>query len=215
MITVDLDEGRRTTAIRYDPPDVRASSARVVLAHGAGAGQHHPFIVNVARRLAAGGVETVTFNFPYMQEKRRAPDRTEALEHCFSRVIDHVHGEDVRTLVIGGKSMGGRIATHLAAQAARISGVFALGYPLHPPGKADQLRVAHLPRIAVPVLIVQGERDPFGTPLELKLVIAAMQSRVQLDVVAGGNHSLAVRGRSSDQLHDWLAARMIAWIDTL
>jgi len=215
VITIDLGDGRRTTALQYEAPDAHALPARVVLAHGAGGGQRHPFIVTIARRLAAHGIETVTFNFPYMEEKRRTPDRTETLEHCFRRVIDHVHGTNGRTLVIGGKSMGGRLATQLAAQGAPIGGVFALGYPLHPPGKPDQLRVAHLPAITVPMLIVQGERDPFGTPRELEPVIAAMHTRVELEVVAGGDHSLAVRGRPSDELYDSLTARLSAWIQSL
>jgi hypothetical protein len=215
MITIDLGDGRRTTALQYEASDAHASGARVVLAHGAGAGQHHPFIVAVAQRLAAHGIETVTFNFPYIEEKRRAPDRPEALEHCFRRVIDHVQSTNSRTLVIGGKSMGGRLATLLAAQDAPIGGVFALGYPLHPPGKPNQLRVSHLPAIRVPLLIVQGERDPFGTPRELEPVIAGMHARVELEVVAGGDHSLAVRGRPSDELHDWLTARLSVWAQSL
>jgi predicted alpha/beta-hydrolase family hydrolase len=214
VITIDLGNGRHTTAIQYEAPSPHAP-ARVVLAHGAGAGQRHPFIVNVARRLAAHGIETVTFNFPYMEDQRRAPDSAEALEHCFRRVIDHVHSTDGRTLVIGGKSMGGRLATQLAAQGAPIGGVFALGYPLHPPGKPSQLRVAHLPAITVPLLIVQGERDPFGTPRELEPVIAAMHTRVELEVAAGGDHSLAVRGRPADELYDWLTARLASWVRSL
>jgi len=215
VIPIDLGDGRRTSAIRYEAPEGRRIGLRVVLAHGAGAGQRHPFILNVARRLAAAGLDTVTFNFPYMEEKRRAPDRTAALEACFRRVIEYAEGLDGRRLVIGGKSMGGRIATHLAAHGALAGGVFALGYPLHPPGKPDQLRIAHLPAIAMPVLVVQGERDPFGTPSELRPVLATMQAPVELEVVAGGDHSLAVRGRSAAQLYDWLAERLAGWIQRL
>lgn len=222
MITVDLQDGRRTTAIRYEPrrsapraPHGSRPACPVVLAHGAGAGQRHPFMVQLATRLALHGFDTVTFNFPYMEEKRRAPDRPEVLEHCFRRVIDETAGGGGRSVVIGGKSMGGRIATHLAAQGAPVAGVFALGYPLHPPGKPGQLRTAHLPAIAVPVLIVQGERDVFGTPAELEPAIAAMRARVEVEVVAGGDHSLAVRGRPSEPLHDWLGERLAAWIRSL
>jgi predicted alpha/beta-hydrolase family hydrolase len=212
VITIDLGGDRRTTAIRYEPSNAGATRARLVLAHGAGAGQRHPFIVNVARRLAAQGIETVTFNFPYMEAKRRAPDRAETLEHCFRRVIDHVHGTSSGALVIGGKSMGGRIATQLAAQGAAVSGVFALGYPLHPPGNPAQLRIGHLPAITVPVLIIQGERDPFGTPSELEHVIPTMQARVELEVVSGGDHSLGARGRPPEQLYESIAARLAAWL---
>jgi predicted alpha/beta-hydrolase family hydrolase len=96
-------------------------------------------------------------------------------------------------LFIGGKSMGGRMATHLgAAHIAGLSGILVFGYPLHPPGKPDQLRVAHLPSIAVPVLVVQGERDTFGTPQELKPALASMSAPADLHVVAKGDHSLAL-----------------------
>jgi predicted alpha/beta-hydrolase family hydrolase len=98
---------------------------------------------------------------------------------------------------IGGKSMGGRIATHLAAQGLEsLSGVICFGYPLHPPGKPDQLRIAHLPSIAVPVLVIQGERDAFGTPDELRPHLDAMKAKVHLHVIPRGDHSLSVRGRA-------------------
>jgi len=186
---------------------------RLVLAHGAGAGQRHPFIVNVARRLRAAGIDVTTFDFPYMEQRRRVPDSAPVLEHRFRQVIEQVRtaGGGSR-LFIGGKSMGGRIATQLAAQGEAVDGVFALGYPLHPPGKPQQLRSAHLPTITVPVLIVQGERDPFGTPSELEPVIATMRAPVRLETVAAGDHSLAVRGVPSDQLFEWLASVIVEWI---
>ena len=97
---------------------------------------------------------------------------------------------------VGLGSMGGRMATHLgAAQFEGLSGIVVFGYPLHPPGKPDQLRVSHLPSIALPVLIVQGERDAFGTPQELKPALDSMTAPVELHVVEGGDHSLAVSGR--------------------
>jgi predicted alpha/beta-hydrolase family hydrolase len=96
-----------------------------------------------------------------------------------------------------------------------MAGVFALGYPLHPPGKPEQLRTAHLGAIRVPVLIVQGERDAFGTPAEMKEAIGAMKARVTLEVVDGGDHSLATRGRSSNQLYEWLATVITEWTSTI
>jgi uncharacterized protein len=190
-----------------------SAGVRVVLAHGAGAGQRHPFIVNVARRLGAAGIDVTTFDFPYMEQRRRVPDSAPVLEHRFRHVIEQVRtaGGGSR-LFIGGKSMGGRIATQLAAQGEAVDGVFALGYPLHPPGKPQQLRSAHLPTITVPVLIVQGERDPFGTPSELKPVIATMRAPVRLETVAAGDHSLGVKGVPPDRLHDWLASVIVEWI---
>jgi hypothetical protein len=187
-------------------------AALLVLAHGAGAGQKHPFMAAVARELSARGVDVATFDFPYIAAGRSAPDRAPVLEQAFRDAIDAGRQwSGAGRLFIGGKSMGGRIATHLGAQGVdRLSGIVALGYPLHPPGKPDQLRAAHLPSIGVPMLIVQGERDTFGTPAELEPVVATMRATVTLHIVAGGDHSLAVRRRTSgeiyDVIHRWMAA---------
>jgi hypothetical protein len=177
------------------------AEAVFVLAHGAGAGQRHPFMVATAKGLAARHISVVTFDFPYMRERRHAPDRAPVLEASFREVIDATRQwSGVKDVFIGGKSMGGRMATHLGAQGLEgLLGIIALGYPLHPPGRPDKPRAEHLPSIRVPVLIVQGERDTFGTPDELKPVIATMQANVTLHVVAGGDHSLAVRGRKKDE----------------
>ena len=207
LLPIPLGGGHETSAMRYPATGPQSSNLRVVLAHGAGAGQRHPFITGIARRLAEAGIDVWTFNFLYMEQKRRAPDKAAALEQCFRRVVEFAQessGTPGR-LVIGGKSMGGRIATHLAAQGDRMDGVFALGYPLHPPGKPEQPRSAHLPHIVVPVLIVQGERDAFGTPDELTPVIATMKAPVTLTVVAGGDHSLGTRGQPADELYTWTA----------
>jgi uncharacterized protein len=188
----------------------------LVLAHGAGAGHQHPFMVAFGRALSARGIDVVTFNFAYMQQKRKAPDRAPVLEATFRGVIERVRANDsVRQarLFIGGKSMGGRMATHLAAQGVDgLAGVIALGYPLHPPGKPEQPRSAHLPDVAVPVLVVQGERDNFGTPAELRPVIATMRAPVTLHAVAGGDHSLSV-SRKTD--YDGLADLIARWIREL
>lgn len=198
--------------------DVRHKvGALLVLAHGAGAGHDHPFMVSTATGLAARGIDVVTFNFPYMQQRRRVPDKAPVLEETFRSVVHAVRlhkafaGDRV---FIGGKSMGGRIATHLAAAGVdELAGVIALGYPLHPPAKPEQLRISHLPSIAAPVLIVQGERDTFGTPAELMPIIETMRASVTLHVIAGGDHSLGVRGRTRedvsreflDVIRDWVA----------
>jgi predicted alpha/beta-hydrolase family hydrolase len=203
-----------TTAWHYAPANPAATL--LVLAHGAGAGQRHPFMVAFARGLAGSGVDVVTFNFPYIEQNRRLPDRAPILEACFRSAIGWARG--VRRLgdrgtFIGGKSMGGRIATHLAAQGVDgVDGVVVLGYPLHPPGNPRQLRTAHLPAIAVPVLVVQGERDAFGTPAELSSVIESMRAPVTLHVVPGGDHSLAVRGTPAADVHATLFLTIASWI---
>ena len=188
--------------------------ALLVLAHGAGAGQRHPFMTAVARGLAERGVDVVTFDFSYMEAKRKVPDKAPVLEERFRAVIDEsVRLKPEATLFIGGKSMGGRMATHLGAQGLEgLRGIVALGYPLHPPGRPDQPRTAHLPSIEVPVLIVQGERDTFGTPSELEPVIATMRAPVTLHVVTGGDHSLGVRGRAPDETRAPVLDAIAGWI---
>jgi predicted alpha/beta-hydrolase family hydrolase len=138
----------------------------------------------------------LTFNFLYTEHGRRVPDRTVKLEYCYRAAVAAAREHFGRAAVfIGGKSMGGRIATYLAAaddaDTLDIRGVVALGYPLHPPGKPQQLRAEHLPRIRVPMLIVQGARDPFGTPAELQAVLDAVSARVTLHIIENGDHSLA------------------------
>lgn len=141
-----------------------------------------------------------------------------ALEACFRRVIDTVRRGDEpkrQRLFIGGKSMGGRIATHLAAKGdPDLNGIVVLGYPLHPPGKPEQPRSAHLPAITLPVLIVQGERDPFGTPAELAPVIESMRAPVTLHVVTGGDHSLTVTGQQKEQVYRSIIRAIAHWIGT-
>jgi hypothetical protein len=192
---------RRTTGIFYPADSARRLGATLVLAHGAGANQTSKFMVNFATALAARGVDVLTFNFLYTEERRKAPDRTALLESCYRAVVDAARSHPPfagNQVFIGGKSMGGRMATHLAASndeiAAALSGVVVLGYPLHPPGKPDQLRIEHLPRITVPVLIIQGERDPFGSADELRPHFASLGERATINAVAGGDHSLVVRG---------------------
>jgi predicted alpha/beta-hydrolase family hydrolase len=134
------------------------------------------------------------------------PDRAPVLEAAFREALDEARAAAGRghRLFIGGKSMGGRMATHLASQGtAGLEGVIALGYPLHPPGKPAQLRAAHLPAITVPVLVVQGERDAFGTPAELRPVLAAMNPGVVLHVVPGG-HSFEVTAPLLDAVAAWI-----------
>ena len=195
---VDVSERERISALAYRAGDENRANTTLVLAHGAGAGQQSGFVVQFASGLASRGGDVLTFNFLYTEQRRRVPDRTEKLETCYraataaARSYGPFRGNAV---FIGGKSMGGRIASHLAAAedaaALGISGIVLLGYPLHPPGKQDQLRAAHLKKIRVPMLFVQGSRDPFGTPGELQPLLDRLGGRVTLHVVENGDHSLA------------------------
>jgi predicted alpha/beta-hydrolase family hydrolase len=170
-VVVPVDQAGTTTALAY-PAEGQSVEAALILAHGAGAGQRSPFMVSFARSLAALGLDIITFNFLYTERGRRLPDRGPQLEACFRAVIDAVRRQIVRDrghLFIGGKSMGGRIATQVAAtdSGLPVNGIVLLGYPLHPPGRPVQRRDAHLPDVRRPMLFIQGARDAFGTPAEL------------------------------------------------
>lgn len=192
-LTIPLDGGDRTSARLYAGDT--ALAAVLVLAHGAGAGQQSSFMVDFANGVADRGADVITFNFLYMEKRRGAPDRAPALESCYRAVV--ARAAEVaggRALFIGGKSMGGRIATQIAAADSRlpIAGLVLLGYPLHPPGQPDKPRDAHLPAIARPTLVIQGERDTFGTPDELRPVLSHMSPEPTLHVVPRGDHSFKV-----------------------
>lgn len=196
--------------------------ATLVLAHGAGAGQDHPFMRLAGRELSSRGLQVITFNFPYMEARKRVPDRAPVLEAAYLAVIDAVRGRTVfagRPLVLGGKSMGGRMASHVAAhhtdRAGALAGLVFLGYPLHPPGKPTQLRDAHLPAIQCPMLFVQGARDAFGSPDELRPVLARLSAPAELAVIDGGDHSFTVPKASPVRQPEVLSAlfdRVAAWI---
>jgi predicted alpha/beta-hydrolase family hydrolase len=212
---------RTTTALAYEADADRRMRATLVLAHGAGAGQASRFMVSFAAGLASRGVDVLTFNFLYTEEKRKVPDRPPVLEACYRAAVTAARGYapfSGNRMFIGGKSMGGRIASQLAAHDADdadVSGVVMLGYPLHPPGKPDRLRVAHVRAIRVPMLIVQGARDPFGTPEELRPHVASLAPLVTLHVVEGGDHSLAPpkgSGVSADHVSSEIQDRIAAWI---
>jgi predicted alpha/beta-hydrolase family hydrolase len=173
----------------------------LVLAHGAGAGQMSQFIVQAARGFAARGVSVATFDFPYITAGRKVPDRAPVLEQAWREAIDQARTTvgDL-PLFIGGKSMGGRIATHVAAQrsAGALRGVVCLGYPLHPPGRPEQRRDAHLPAIEEPLLFIQGTRDTFGTAPEIDALLPRLH-RATLHAIQGGDHSFKVPGGKASQ----------------
>lgn len=174
--------------------------AALVLAHGAGAGQQSPFMINAARGLAGRGISTATFDFDYIAHGRRAPDKAPVCEARWRAVIDEARRAfPGLPLFIGGKSFGGRMASHVAAQggAGDLAGLVFLGYPLHPPGKPQQRRDAHLPSIAEPILFVQGSRDTFGTAPEIRELLPRLQ-RATIHEVADGDHGFKVPRRAGD-----------------
>ena len=211
----------------YEASPDTALDALFVFAHGAGAGQHHQFMTSYAKGLAERGINVVTFNFPYMEKKRSTPDRAPVLEDSFRKWVQHAAGDSrVKSskLFIGGKSMGGRMATHLAAyldkwpSVQKPSGVIAFGYPLAPPrGKRTGDRVAHLKTLTVPTLIIQGTRDPFGGPDEVKEAVFEGGAKPPIEIlpVESGDHSFAVlksSGRDQQAVHEEILNAVAAWV---
>ena len=202
--------GSQTTALHYGAAGAHAA---VILAHGAGAPQTHPWMVRMAGALASRGLDVFTFNFLYAEARRRLPDKSALLEATWRAAIDAVRARSElarRRLFIGGKSMGGRIATQVAAAGsdgiADLGGLVLLGYPLHPPGRPDKLRAAHLATVEAPMLFVQGSRDAFGSPAELEPFVAPLASRrTRVFAIEGGDHSLATPRSSGIDLEKVMA----------
>ena len=203
-----------TSLTVYPVPTARAA---FVVAHGAGAGQQSPFMVRLARGLAERGIQTATFDFPYMAARRKAPDKAPVLEASWREAIEQARRAfGGARLFIGGKSMGGRIASQVAAQGVEgLAGLVFLGYPLHPPGRPDQRRDAHLPRIQEPMLFVQGTRDTFGTADDIAALLPSLR-HAEVRAVADGDHSFKVPAKSGgaavldaimDDVARWMLAR--------
>ncbi len=222
-LVITVAAGARTTARVYHAAAAPVG-ATLILAHGAGAGQESAFMVAFAAAIAALGVDVVTFNFLYTERRRRLPDRGPALEACYRATVEGVRAavpSARRKLVVGGKSMGGRIATQIAAAGPELplSGLVLLGYPLHPPGRPETRRDRHLSAIARPMLFVQGSRDTFGTPAELEPVLHALTPRPRLHVVEGGDHSFKLAGRNmaaaQAQVYENVQRMIVQWIAAL
>ena len=220
-LIVTINERDSVTALVYPAPKKVRAGVSLILGHGAGAGQLHPFMRLFANGLAERGFDLMTFNFIYMEQGRGVPDPNAKLEACYRSVIEAVDRHKKlkgNRLAIGGKSMGGRIASQVAAQldnTDEIAALVFLGYPLHPPGRPDKLRDAHLPQIKAPMLFVQGERDAFGTPDELRATIKQYYLRATLHIVDGGDHSLKVPkslGIPQDQIYETTMDEISHWL---
>ena len=185
------------------------AEAVLVLAHGAGAAMDTPFMTSIAEGISARGIRVLRFEFPYMAKrrddgKRRPPDRQPVLLDTWRSAINSVTSPRV---FIGGKSMGGRMAS-LVADEAGVTGLICLGYPFHPPGKPDRLRVEHLSGLKTPALLLQGERDPFGTREEVPGY--PLSDKIQITWLPDGNHDLSPRKKSGYTTEENLAQAVSA-----
>jgi uncharacterized protein len=169
----------------------------VLLTPGAGSSADHPTLVALEEGLAPLPVARI--DFPYRREGRRAPDRAPKLIACIEEEAESVvsgWGIDPASLVLGGRSMGGRMCSMAVAEGRSAAGLVLLSYPLHPPGKPERLRVEHFPALDLPCLFVSGTRDPFGTPEELECEVAAIPGPVTLHWIEGARHD--VKGRDAE-----------------
>lgn len=193
----------------------------VVFAHGAGAGHRSPFMRRFAALLAARGLHVLTFDFPYMAAGRKLPDRAPVLEAAFhAAVATAVATTGASRVVVAGKSLGGRMATHLAAAPdawrapVPLAAAVAFGYPLRPPGPRGGDRISHLGRLSVPTLLVQGTRDTFGGPDAIAADVGPVPHLTVLPVETG-DHSLTVTaraGRPQAEVDADIVACVAAWL---
>lgn len=220
-LKVKVRDQEAVTALLYPAVKRERKGVTIVLGHGAGANQLSGFMRLFAGGLAERGIDAVTFNFLYMEQGRKIPDPKPRLEACYQAVIDAVgkHRSLKRNLlVIGGKSMGGRIASQVAAvKGEGIAGLVFLGYPLHPPGRPDKLRAEHLKDIRAPMLFVQGSRDAFGTPDELRAIFKQMKIKADLYEVNGGDHSFKSpkSAGSQEQVFESIMDLVAEWVTRL
>jgi predicted alpha/beta-hydrolase family hydrolase len=189
----------------------------VVLGHGAGGDRRTPFLVRLAGAVAASGRGALLYNFPYTERGGKRPDAPEVLETT-ARAAEAaaLAAFGAARLVTGGKSMGGRIASQVAARDGRANGLVFLGYPLHPPGKPEQLRDAHLPSVRAPMLFVQGTRDAFARWDLLDRLLKGLGDRATLHALDDADHSFAVparTGRTRKQVEDEIERVLLAWLD--
>ena len=208
----------------FDGPS--AAPATVLLAHGAGAAMDNPVMAMLAERLAASGLRVARFEFAYMAARRnggskRPPPKVELLSEEYRQAVTDLRGQiGAGPLVIGGKSMGGRVASLIAddlGDQAKVQGLLCFGYPFHPQGKPEKLRTAHLADLRLPTLICHGTRDPFGTREEV--VHYALSPMISMCWAEDGDHDLKPRKRVTGRDHasqlDQICRSAAAWIATL
>jgi predicted alpha/beta-hydrolase family hydrolase len=209
---VEVEGAGQASVLRTAP----ASAPRLLFIYAPGAGSNlgDAFGGYCASRLPDEGIECWRLQFPYMEARRRAPDRTPVLEATWRAVIEETSASGV-PVVAGGRSMGGRIASQVVAQGTAVSGLALFAYPLHPPGKPEQRRVAHLAAIDVPTLFCSGTRDAFASPDELAEAAALIKGST-VHLLEGADHGFATlksSGRSREDIWAEAVESCLAFLD--
>ncbi|HJR90839.1 MAG TPA: alpha/beta family hydrolase [Acidimicrobiia bacterium] len=203
--TLDTPAGPVPARIEGEGP------AGILLATGAGTGQDHPGVAGLRSRLAAAGAIVMTFEYAYRAAGRSSPDRPPRLLEVHRAAAARLREVVGDNLVLAGRSMGGRMATMLAADDEPCRAVVVYGYPLHPAGKPEQLRVEHLPAVDVPMLLITGTRDALALPALVERHLAPLPT-VTLQLVADADHSFRRKGTRPEEMLDYLAEVTMAWL---
>ena len=189
----------------------------VVLGHGAGGNRHTPMLVELAEALAASGRGALLYNFPYAERGARRPDPPRVLEATAREAAElAVARAGATSVVMGGRSMGGRIASQVVAGGASCDALAFLAYPLHPPGRPEKRREAHLPDIAAPMLFLQGTRDAFAREDLLHALVDRLGERAELHPVEGADHSFRVlkrSGRTPEDVQEEVRAVLLGFLE--
>lgn len=217
-LTWQVEVGNERVTAAWDPPTGDDTGVVYVCAHGAGGQMNDRAILAVTRALRDRGIGTIRFNFLYRERRSSRPDPMPKLLACWEAVVASVRARlQPKTLVLGGRSMGGRAASMLVADGAACDRLLLLAYPLHPPGQPGKLRVDHLPRITCPVLCVNGTRDPFCDPSLMKKTLAGLGSNWRMLWLEGADHSFHVlksSGRTDADVLTETADATKAWLES-
>lgn len=215
QVTIEWRPGQTVTGCLDGPDEGRFPA--MLLAHGAGAGQDHPGVAGLRERLAGMGVRVLTFNYPYREAGKRRPDSQATLLECHRAALQWLRPEVGGDVVLGGRSMGGRMGTLLAAGGETARGLVLYAYPLHPAGNPDRLRVDHLAKITAPMLFFSGTRDSLAR-LELIEKHLRPLPRATIELIDEADHSFRVPKRTGRTLAEGLeamAARTVEWMEEL
>ena len=214
-VAVGADE----TSVVFEASQSGTDAPLFVCAHGAGGSKDDRGVVNLSKVLRARGLSVVRFNFLYREKKSSRPDPMPRLEECFAAVVERIRSEiNPKTLIIGGRSMGGRAASMMAAKNFTCDGLLLFAYPLHPPGHPEKLRDAHLSSITVPVLCFNGTRDPFITRDLMESVLKHVKTQWEMHWIEGADHSFHVlksSGKTDAQALEEMADTTKKWISKL
>jgi predicted alpha/beta-hydrolase family hydrolase len=219
-VSIFVGEAEAVSGVVCVPEEFKAGeTTSVIVAHGAGNDREHPLIATMSQGLAEAGFLTLRFNFLYREKGRRAPDPQDTLVLTWQAVYQFLKGHPVYgadKIVAAGKSMGGRVASQMVADGLLPANrLIFLGYPLHPPGKKERMRDAHLYHIRIPMLFFVGTRDPLCDLAQLRGVLARLEAPSHLEPMEGGDHSFRLR-KSADttqqEIYNRILQQTVNWL---